>query len=105
MRTVSSFYSDAQREWDRLSLPLGRIEFASTLNLIARRFKHGGAIADIGGGPGRYMIELLKRGYRVTLVDLSPENIELAAKKAAASNRHSANGWPRPALHLRSASR
>jgi SAM-dependent methyltransferase len=66
-----------------LSLPLGRIGFASTLNLIARRFKHGGAIADTGGGPGRYMIELLKRGHRVTLVDLSPKNIDLAAKKAA----------------------
>ena len=38
-------------------------------------------MADIGGGPGRYTIELLKRGCSVTLLDLSPENIAVAQTK------------------------
>jgi SAM-dependent methyltransferase len=83
MSLVREFYNDAQKEWDRLDLPLCRIEFASTLRLIDTYFAKGEKVVDIGGGPGRYMIELLKRGYYVTLFDLSSENIALAKVKAA----------------------
>jgi len=83
MSAVREFYRNAEREWARLDIPLGRIEFASTLALIDAYFVKGMRIADIGGGPGRYMIELLKRGCSVTLLDLSPENIALARIKAA----------------------
>ena len=78
MNSVKEFYRDAQKEWDRLDLPLCQIEFASTLRLIDEHLKKCGTVADIGGGPGRYTLELLKRGHRVTLFDLSPENIALA---------------------------
>ena len=40
-------------------------------------------ILDCGGGPGRYAIELARRGYEVILFDLSVGNLELARKKAA----------------------
>jgi len=83
MASVHEFYKYAQKEWERLDLPLCRIEFASTLQLIDTYFAKGGKVVDIGGGPGRYMIELLKRGHHVTLFDLSPENIALAKIKAA----------------------
>lgn len=83
MKSVKTFYKDAQKEWDRLDPPLGRIEFASTRKLIDTYFKEGGRIADIGGGPGRYIVELSKRGFHVTLFDLSPENVAFAATKAA----------------------
>ncbi|MDE5454585.1 methyltransferase domain-containing protein [Bradyrhizobium sp. CSA112] len=84
MSLVREFYKDAQKEWDRLDIPLCQIEFASTLALIdayltGRKEK----VADIGGGPGRYTIELLKRGCHATLFDLSPENIALAETKVA----------------------
>jgi S-adenosylmethionine-dependent methyltransferase len=84
MSLVREFYKDAQKEWDRLDIPLCRIEFASTLALIDE-YMAGAAktVADIGGGPGRYTIELLKRGCSVTLLDLSPENIALAQMKIA----------------------
>jgi len=64
-----------------MDLPLCRIEFASTLALIDSYFTKGMTVADIGGGPGRYAIELLKRGCHVTLFDLSAENIALARTK------------------------
>jgi hypothetical protein len=57
-----------------LDLPLCRIEFASTLALIDRYFTEGMKDFDVGGGPGRYTIELIKRGCKVTLLDLSAEN-------------------------------
>jgi S-adenosylmethionine-dependent methyltransferase len=76
---VKDFYdSHAENEQNRLDLPLCRIEFASTLWLIDKYFPRQGRICDIGGGTGRYTIELLRKGYSVTLFDLSEEEIRLA---------------------------
>ena len=68
---------------------LQRIEYTSTLRLIEKYFPSNGAICDIGCGPGRYAIELARRGYRVTLLDLSEKLLE-RAKKAIASEGVSA---------------
>ena len=81
MSRIREYYRDAQREWERMDIPLCRIEFASTLALIDCYFTKGMTVADIGGGPGRYTIELVKRGCAVTLFDLSAENIALAKTK------------------------
>jgi len=42
-------------------------------------------ILDIGCGTGRHAVELARRGYRVTGIDLSPSQIERARAKAAAA--------------------
>jgi len=70
-------------EWSRLTDPYRRFEFESTLRLIEEHFPSKGRIADVGGGPGRYAAELLRRGYRVSLVDLSENAIALAREKLA----------------------
>jgi len=76
---VKEFYnSNATLEWERLDLPLCRVEFSSTLGLIDKYFPKQGRVCDIGSGPGRYSIELIRRGYDVTLFDLSDEEIRLA---------------------------
>ena len=83
-QTVRDYYDqNAAREWDRLELPYRRLEFESTMRLVERYFPRTGSVADIGCGPGRYSIEMLKRGYRVTLVDLSEESLEIARRKMA----------------------
>lgn len=71
-QVVREFYDDnVEREWRRLDEPLGQIEFASTLRLVEKYFPPEGRVCDIGGGPGRYAVALGRRGYRITLVDLS----------------------------------
>ncbi|MDE2890094.1 MAG: class I SAM-dependent methyltransferase [Gemmatimonadota bacterium] len=81
---VRNYYDSApEREWERLETGLSRIEFASTLRLIEKYFPSSGAICDIGCGPGRYAIELARRGYRVTLCDLSEKLLERAERAFA----------------------
>lgn len=41
------------------------------------------SILDVGCGTGRHTIELAKRGYKVTGIDLSENQLQLARKKAA----------------------
>ena len=87
---VRNYYDAApEREWERLDTGLSRIEFAATLRLIERYFPENGDVCDIGCGPGRYAIELARRGYRVTLFDLSGKLLE-RAKQAFTSEGISA---------------
>ena len=77
---IKDYYnSNVENEWRRLEDPYSRIEFFSTLYMIKKYFPSEGKILDIGSGPGRYSIELLKRGYNVSLMDLSDKCI-IAAK-------------------------
>jgi S-adenosylmethionine-dependent methyltransferase len=77
--SVREFYeSDVLLEWQRLATPLSKLEFQSTWHLIQKYFPKTGNIADIGCGPGRYAIELLKQGYAVTLFDLSEASLDFA---------------------------
>jgi SAM-dependent methyltransferase len=81
---VRGFYDrEVEREWGRLDRPYRRLELVTTLHLVSRHFPSQGHLADIGGGPGRYTVELLQRGYRVTLVDLSPRAVAFAEAKLA----------------------
>lgn len=52
-------------EWHRLEQH--RIEYNVTLTTIPKNLPPPPAlVADIGGGPGRYSLELARRGYQVT---------------------------------------
>jgi len=78
---VRRYYdADPEREWARLEHPYRRLEVATTLHLIERYFPSTGRIVDVGGGPGRYTRALLRRGFRVTLLDLSPRAIAFAKR-------------------------
>jgi len=79
---VRDFYNNnAEQEWMRFEKSLCKIEFARTLKLIEKYFPKKGRVCDIGCGPGRYSIELIKRGYRVTLIDISDIEIRLAKER------------------------
>jgi len=45
-------------------------------------FPHGGSALDLAGGAGRHAIWLAKRGWEVTLIDISETGIEQARQNA-----------------------
>jgi S-adenosylmethionine-dependent methyltransferase len=82
IQSVQDFYSGQElTEWERLETPYSRLEFMSTARLIEKYFPARGTAIDIGGGPGRYTIELLRRGYQVTLFDLAEAQLKIARQQ------------------------
>lgn len=83
MTNVERYYDgNAHSEWARLDRD--RIEFAVTLRALDEYLPPPPArVLDIGGGPGRYAMELTRRGYQVTLADISEGGLSLAFEKAA----------------------
>lgn len=78
---IRDYYNEnSKNEWLRLNDPYNRLELFSTMYMIKEYFPNEGKILDIGSGPGRYSIELLKRGYDVTLMDISNKSIDMAKK-------------------------
>jgi len=76
-------------EQPRLDEALGSVELARTLEIALRVLPHAPAlVADIGGGPGRYTLELARRGYTVVHRDLVPLHVEqLTAASLALADR------------------
>lgn len=73
-----------RREWHRLAdTGEGAIEFAITCRALIRHLPSSGRVLDLGGGPGRYAIWLVERGYQVTLADLSSNLLEIARSEVA----------------------
>jgi len=99
LKKVEKYYdADPGLEWGRLERhPL---ELHMTLRNLQRFLQPASRIADIGGGPGRYAIELTRRGHRVTLLDLSRQNIELARQKVAQAGVELEGFFQANALHL-----
>ena len=80
IETVRAYYNGGcEVEWRRIT---GRPEFLLTCRFLNRYIKPGDKVLDIGGGPGRYSLYLAERGCKVTLVDLSEENVKFALAKA-----------------------
>ena len=52
---------------------------------LTRIFPTGSRLLELGGGTGEDAVDLLERGYRVTLTDGSPRMVELAAAKLRAA--------------------
>ena len=91
MNTVKEYYDRwAEVEWKRLSHnPYRRLEFLVTMHFLEKYLPKHGLILDAGGGPGRYTIELAKRGYDVVLLDLSSKCLDLARKKISKAHLES----------------
>jgi SAM-dependent methyltransferase len=83
----AAYDADPEREWGRLeSGTQFRLERVVTWHALERHLPpaaDGPRVLDAGGGPGRYALELAARGYRVTLLDLSPANLALARRRLA----------------------
>lgn len=79
---VKNYYSVFD-EQHRLDEAEGRLEYEISLKLLLKYIPESSRVLDLGGGAGKYSIELAKRGYRVTLADLSEKLLSQAEADAA----------------------
>ncbi len=100
MSHVEMFYNRwPEREWARLDRHPA--EFGITMRALRQFISPRSNILDIGGGPGRYSIELTKLGHRVTLADVSQELLDLGRKQAELSDVQLAGIFKADARDLR----
>jgi SAM-dependent methyltransferase len=80
---VREYYTgQVRKEWQRLVRDAyHRLEFETTLYFLEKHLPKNGLVLDAGGGPGRYTIELAKRGYEVVLLDMTPANLAFARRQ------------------------
>jgi ubiquinone/menaquinone biosynthesis C-methylase UbiE len=84
---IKKFYAH-EIEANRLESEWFKLEGIRTKEIIERYLnKDKLEILDIGGGAGYYSFWLHEKGHNVTLIDLSPKNIELVQKNSAATGR------------------
>ena len=84
-----SFYDDyGEAEWERLDRDFfHRLEWEGTVDALeadlppVRERDDPPHVLDVGGGPGRYSSWLAERGYRVTLVEPSETQRDIAREK------------------------
>lgn len=89
-------YYEQGKERDRLAGPKGALELERTKEILQRRMPPApAAVADIGGGPGRYALWLAGLGYTVhhrDLMDLHVDQLRAFAhpsiQTAAGDARH-----------------
>ncbi len=81
---VKEWYGkNSEVEWRRLQQdPYHQLEHMVTMHFLRKYLPKQGLVLDAGGGPGRYAIKLAKAGYDIVLLDLVPEMLELAQRKA-----------------------
>lgn len=79
---AQAYNSDPEREWLRLVKdPYSSLEYLVAWHMLEKYLPGQGAVPDAGGGPGRYALELCRRGYQVALFDLSSAELALAWEK------------------------
>jgi SAM-dependent methyltransferase len=101
IRDIADFYNkDPQVEHNRLEEH--QLEYDLTWRFLEAYLPPKGEILEIGAGTGRYTLELVKRGYTVTAVDLAEENLKVCrAYLAQAELEHRAQYILGDARYLR----
>ena len=63
-----------------------RRRFTKMADAVARRIPTDCTVLEVAPGPGFLAVELARRGYRVTAVDISRSFVQIARDNAAAAN-------------------
>jgi len=68
--------------WYARNTAQDRNRFVDTARLVTERARPGSEILEVAPGPGFLAIELAKRGYRMTTVDISATFVRMARENA-----------------------
>jgi SAM-dependent methyltransferase len=84
---VRAFFDNyGTREWERLERTLqGRIRYAIHRRFLDEYVPEGVRVLDVGCGPGRFALDLARRGACLTLADLSQTQLDLARDQLEAA--------------------
>lgn len=81
---IAAFYDDdPEKELARLAQH--RLEYDLTWRYLDEYLPPRGSILEVGAAGGRYTVELARRGYRVTAVDLSAALLQKCRENLAAA--------------------
>ncbi|KHF29506.1 Ubiquinone biosynthesis O-methyltransferase [Anoxybacillus sp. BCO1] len=78
-------YGLAAKWYDRNSRKSRLTEMKGYANEVASHVMKGAHILEVAPGPGYLSIELAKRGFHVTAIDISPDFVEIATQNAKRS--------------------
>ncbi len=85
---IAAFYNnDPAREADRLDQ--NQLEYDLTWRYLDAYLPPQGRILEVGAAAGRYTLELARRGYTVTAVDLSATLLDICRDRLAAAGLES----------------
>lgn len=90
-KEISEFYNNyGVREWERLNLSAyDRINYYLHMHFLKEHIGQGKRVLDAGCGAGRFSVEIAKAGSKVTLLDISTEQLRLAKSKLIEENLES----------------
>jgi SAM-dependent methyltransferase len=82
---IRDFFDDyGEREWERLAAdPAAKASFHLHRWYLRQHIRPGDHVLEAGAGPGRFTIELARLGARVTVGDISPQQIEMNRQRVA----------------------
>ncbi len=87
----SHYAASTDNEHDRLIRH--QLEFDITMALLKQYLPDKTRILEIGAATGRYTVELLRQGHRLTVVDLTPAMVEACKEKVRAAGFNEAVGF------------
>ncbi|WP_275039564.1 class I SAM-dependent methyltransferase [Anoxybacillus gonensis] len=79
-------YGLAAKWYDRNSRKSRLTEMKEYANEVASHVMKGAHILEVAPGPGYLSLELAKRGFHVTAIDISPDFVEIATQNAKEAN-------------------
>ena len=79
-------YGLSAKWYDRNSRKYRLIEMQKYANEVASHVQKGAHVLEVAAGPGYLSIELAKKGFHVTGIDISPDFVEIAKNNAKEAN-------------------
>lgn len=79
---IADYYDEDPRD-EHNRLEEHQLERDLTWRYLSQHLPPGGAVLEVGAATGRYSLELARRGFSVTAIDLSPRLVERAQEGAA----------------------
>ncbi|MBN2857178.1 MAG: methyltransferase domain-containing protein [Candidatus Delongbacteria bacterium] len=78
-KLAKGYDARSEHEYNRLSRhAYNSLEQITNLHFIKKYVKKGNRVLDAGGGPGKYLLDFSKLGFKTTILDISKGNIKYA---------------------------